>query len=181
MEFNNSEFGVENKMNIRLAVTDDLNNIAEVYRYNHINTYKGLLSDKYLSNLTLDYCRDKWEKYAEDTRKRIWVAYEADIFLGFVAGMEDSQLPDTWYLDSLHVTERARGKGIGTALIKTIGKYANENNYAKMSICIVQGNDSASNLYKKLGAEHFSYFCDDFCGTVSDSEKLLWKNLKIFE
>ena len=100
-------------MNIRLTVTDDLNNIAEVYRYNHINTYKGLLSDKYLSNLTLDYCRDKWEKYAEDTRKRIWVAYEADIFLGFVAGMADSQLPDTWYLDSLHVTERARGKGIG--------------------------------------------------------------------
>ena len=133
-------------MNIRLAVTDDLNNIAEVYRYNHINTYKGLLSDKYLSHLTLDYCRDKWKKYIEDTKKRIWVAYEADIFLGFVAGMEDSELPDTWYLDSLHVTEGARGKGIGTALIKIIGKYANENNYAKMSICIVQGNDSASNL-----------------------------------
>lgn len=168
-------------MNIRLAVTDDLNNIAEVYRNNHIKTYKGLLSDKYILSLTLDYCRDKWKKYAKDAEKKIWVAYEADIFLGFVAGMEDSELPHTWYLDSLHVTEAARGKGVGTSLIKTIGKYANENNYTKMSICIVKGNDSASKLYKKLGAEHFSYFYDDFCGTVSYSEKMLWENLKIFE
>ena len=168
-------------MKIKLAEEHDLDKIAEVYRYNHISTYKGLLSDAYISGLTFDYCRDKWKAYAEDTNKRMWVAYEDDTFLGFTAGMEDSELPCTWYLDSLHVTEAARGKGVGTALLSTMGRFACENGYDSMSICIVRGNDSAGDLYKKLGAEHFSYFCDDFCGTVSNSEKLLWKDLTIFK
>lgn len=168
-------------MNIRFAKKNDIDDIAELYIKNHLVTYKGLLSDDYLSNLTLDYAKDKWNKYVEDTRKKVWVAYEENVFLGFAAGMEDAELPCTWYLDSLHVTEKARGKGIGTAFIKTMGKYAVENDYIKMSICIVKGNVNAGNLYKKLGAEHFADFEDDFCGTVSHSEKLLWNNLKIFK
>ena len=76
----------------------------------------------------------------------MWVVYSEDEFLGFAAGMADESLAGTWYLDSLHITEKARGKGIGTALIKTMMKYAVENSYSKMSVCIVKGNDNAGNL-----------------------------------
>ncbi len=164
---------------IRFADSSDIVKIAEVYVKNHRETYRGMLSDNYFDKLTSDYAKEKWNAYLSDSGKKIWVAYNGDEFLGFAAGTEDKNLADTWYLDSLHIAENARGKGVGTSLIKTMMTYAVENGYSKMSVCIVKGNDSAGNLYKRLGAKHFSDFEDDFCGTVSYSEKLLWNNLSL--
>ncbi|MCI8453059.1 MAG: GNAT family N-acetyltransferase [Lachnospiraceae bacterium] len=162
-------------MDIRFADEKDLDQIANVYIKNHRSTYKGLLSDEYLCGLTFDYGRNKWEAYLRDESKKIWAAYEETLFLGFAAGMEDAELDRTWYLDSLHVTEDARGKGVGTALIRTVGQYAREHHYNRMSICIVKGNEAAGGLYRRLGARHFKDFEDLFAGTVSHSEKLLWE------
>lgn len=167
-------------MEIRPADKNDISHIAELYINNHKTTYKTLLSEDYLSSLTLNNSRAKWESYLSDEKKKIWVAYENNIFLGFVAGMEDPELEFTWYLDSLYVTENARGKGAGTALIQTIGSYALTHHYQQMSICIVKGNDQAGRLYKKLGAKHYKDFIDTFGNTVSYSEKLLWKELTLF-
>ena len=161
-------------MDIRTAASSDLEKIAEVYVKNHTETYRGLLSDDYFERLTLEYAKEKWNAYLYSTDKKMWVAYREDEFLGFTAGTKDEHLADTWYLASLHITEKARGKGVGTALIQTMMKDAVENSYSRMSVCIVKGNDAAGNLYKKLGAKHWLDFEDDFCGTVSHSEKLLW-------
>ena len=164
-------------MEIRVAKSSDIEKIAELYIKNHKETYIGLLSDDYFKSLTFDYAKEKWSTYLEHTGSKMWVAYNADEFLGFAAGTEDKNLTDTWYLDSLHITKNARGKGTGTSLIKTMMMYAVKNGYSKMSVCIVKGNDNAGNLYNKLGAKHYLDFEDDFCATVSHSEKLLWDNL----
>jgi ribosomal protein S18 acetylase RimI-like enzyme len=165
-------------MKIREATLSDLERIAELYLKNHTETYRGLLSDDYFERLTPDYAKEKWGRFLYSEGKKIWVAYDKDDFLGFTAGTKDTSLAGTWYLDSLHVTERARGKGIGTAFIEIMMQYAAENGYSGMSVCIVKGNDHAGNLYKKHGAKHLLDFEDDFCGTVSRSEKLLWENLR---
>lgn len=166
-------------MVIREAVSSDIEKISEIYVKNHRETYSGLLSDNYFENLTSDYAKDKWSTYFYNEGSKIWVVYNDDEFLGFAAGTEDKNLAETWYLDSLHIAENARGKGIGTALIKTMMKHAVKNGYSNMSVCIVKGNDNAERLYKKLGAKHLLDFEDNFCGTVSHSEKLLWDNLSV--
>ena len=168
-------------MNIRLAIEKDINHIAELYIQNHKSTYKGLLSDEYLDGLTLSYSRIKWEKYINEESNKIWVAYKDSEFLGFIAGMDDIELEHTLYLDSLQITEKARGNGIGTALIKIIGQYALDNHYEKMSVCIVKGNNIAGSLYRKLGAKHYKYFEDYFANTISHSEKLIWNDLGLFK
>lgn len=126
-------------MKIRPAEVRDVLLIAEVYRHNHMATYKGLLPEAYFFRLTMEYCVEKWRAYLVDPANKIWVAYDEEVFLGFVAGFEEAEIPFTWYLDSLHVTEAARGKGVGTALIKIIGAYARENGYTQMSINIFSG------------------------------------------
>lgn len=161
---------------IRLAKADDVKNIASLYVFNHRTTYKNLLPAEYFETLTQAYAENKWQDYIADTNNRVWVAEDESGFLGFTASTADEELTTVWYLDSLHVCEKARGRGIGTALIKTVGRYALINGYEKMSICIVKGNGTAGALYRKLGARHYK----DFEGKLSHSEKLLWEDLKNF-
>ena len=166
-------------MIIRDAVYDDIDKIAKLYISNWKETYKGLLPEDYLNSLTKEYAVEKWNKYLKN-KNHIFVAYEGNEFLGFVASKKDDNEEGYWYLDSLHITKNSRGKGIGTKLIYKVGKYALTNGYQCMSICIVKGNDSAKSIYKKLGAVHYKYFIDDFGGVKSNSEKLIWENLNVF-
>ena len=164
-------------MIIRFANPEDLEKIADLYVRNHKATYRGLLSEQYLDGLTTDYALGKWNRQLHSEKTEIWAAYEGESFLGFASGMPDPEIEQTWYLDSLQVEKDSRGKGVGTALIHTVARYAAELGFRKMSVCIVRGNDVAGNLYQKLGAVHYSFFEDDFCGTVSSSEKLIWNEL----
>ena len=164
-------------LTIRFADKTDISHIAETYVHNHRTTYKNLLPAEYFETLTPEYAVKKWREYIADGNNRVWVAEDESGFLGFAASMPDEELYNVWYLDSLHVCEKARGKGVGTALIKTVGKYALDNGYEKMSICIVKGNDKAGDLYRKLGARHYK----DFTGKMSHSEKLLWDDLSVYE
>lgn len=163
-------------MIIRTATQNDVLDIAKTYIHNHRTTYKDLLPAEYFETLTEEYAVKKWSDYIANESNRVWIAEDENGFLGFAASMPDEELDGVWYLDSLHVCEKARGKGVGTALIKTVGKYAYDNGYKKMSICIVKGNDNAASLYHILGARHYK----DFSGKMLLSEKLLWDNLKIF-
>lgn len=163
-------------MIIGFATEKDLDFIAELYVHNHKATYRGLLSEEYLDSLTVESARSRWQNYLDENNK-VWVAYEDDSFLGFAAGKEDDEIIQTWYLDSLHVCENARGRGIGTELIGTMKKFAKENGYMSMSICVVKGNEKAKKLYLKLGAELYKSFTDSFGKSTSNSEKLIWKTI----
>ena len=165
-------------MEIRPAGPEDLEAIAGLYLRSHTTTYRDLLPD-YVAGLSLPYCREKWSAFLNDAGKSVLAAYDEDVFLGFAAGMPDGELPQTWYLEALHVAEEARGKGVGTALIRTMAACAAEHGCQKMSVCIIRGNGRAEGLYRKLGAAHHAYFADDFHGTETSSEKLLWKELPL--
>lgn len=165
-------------MIIRFAVDTDLDAIAKLYVYNHKTTYRDLLSEEYLNSLTVEGARNRWQGYLTENNK-IRVAYESDIFLGFAAGKEDEEIENTWYLDSLHVSEGARGRGIGTQLIRSMAGFALDSGYKSMSICVVKGNEAAKNLYLRLGAEPYKSFEDSFANTNANSEKLIWKDISV--
>lgn len=167
-------------MNIREANINDIEKISNLYINNWKKTYIGLLPDKFLNDLNVDNEMKKWMEYLLKEKHKIFVAYENEDFLGFSACKEDEELKNCWYLDSLHVSEFSRGKGIGTKLITKVGNYAYINGYEHMSICIVKGNNIAKRLYEKMGAKNYKDFIDYFGSTVSNSEKLIWNNLNSF-
>ena len=168
-------------MNIREANAEDMELIANLYVMNWKKTYVGLLPDNFLNGLTVNDGINKWQEYLTKEKHRIFVAYENENFLGFSACKEDEELKNCLYLDSLHVSESSRGKGVGTKLINTVGSYAYIKGYEHMSICIVKGNDNAKRIYKKMGAKHYKDFIDYFGDTESNSEKLIWNNLNCFK
>ena len=168
-------------MNIREANAEDIEPIASLYVMNWKKTYVGLLPDNFLNGLTVNDEIKKWQEYLTKEKHRIFVAYENESFLGFSACKEDEELKNCLYLDSLHVSETSRGKGVGTKLINTVGSYAYIKGYEHMSICIVKGNDNAKRIYEKMGAKHYKDFIDYFGDTESNSEKLIWNNLNYFK
>ena len=168
-------------MNIREANAEDMELIANLYVMNWKKTYVGLLPDNFLNGLTVNDGINKWQEYLTKEKHRIFVAYENENFLGFSACKEDEELKNCLYLDSLHVSETSRGKGVGTKLINTVGSYAYIKGYEHMSICIVKGNDNAKRIYEKMGAKHYKDFIDYFGDTESNSEKLIWNNLNYFK
>ena len=168
-------------MNIREANAEDIEPIASLYVMNWKKTYVGLLPDNFLNGLTVNEGIKKWQEYLNKEKHRIFVAYENEKILGFSACKEDEELKNCLYLDSLHVSETSRGKGVGTKLINTVGSYAYIKGYEHMSICIVKGNDNAKGIYEKMGAKHYKDFIDYFGDTESNSEKLIWNNLNYFK
>ena len=164
-------------MTIRLATREDLPAIAALYLQNHRSAYRGLLSEDYLSGLSTDGCAEKWAAALSRAGERVWAAQEGDSLLGFAAGLPDAELPRTWYLESLHVAKTARGRGVGTALIRHAARAAAAEGCERMSVCIVRGNERAGDLYRRLGAVHFLYFEDSFGDERFASEKLVWETL----
>lgn len=164
-------------MKIQAATEQNFGLIGELTVKNWQQTYAGLLDADFLAELSPEHMAEDWEKYSSQQKHYVFTAYEGDVFLGFVACKPETEpaLENCLYLDSLHVAQNARGKGVGTALIKTVLQLAKDNGYRGVSICIVRGNDTARRLYAGLGAVHYKDFEDDFHGTAAHSEKLLWK------
>lgn len=167
-------------MLIRKVNDSDIELIANLYIENWKKTYIGMLPNKFLNSLKVSDAIQKWQEYFRKERHMIFVAYEDEEFIGFSACKEDDEIKHCLYLDSLHVSEASRGKGIGTKLLNTVGNYAYREGYKCMSICIVKGNSNAKGLYEKLGAKHYKDFIDYFGSTKSNSEKLIWDDLISF-
>ena len=168
-------------MNIREANTKDIESIANLYITNWKKTYINLLPYDFLNGLTLSDGIKKWQEYILKEKHKIFVYYEDEKLLGFSACKEDEELKNCLYLDSLHVLETSRGRGVGTKLIKVVGNYAYIKGYKHMSICIVKGNDNAKKIYEKVGAKHYKDFIDNFGNIQCNSEKLIWNDLNCFK
>lgn len=60
-------------------------------------------------------------------------------------------LPDEWYLDTISTKPEARGKGVGSALIDTVAKYAVDSGYQNLGLNVDVANHKARKLYERLG------------------------------
>lgn len=168
-------------MIIRPIIDDDIQAIAKIYTDNWKTTYQNILPDSFLKSMTYEHSKEKWLSYIHTDKQGAFVALdENDMIIGFSAYTPYSDLKKCLLLDSLHIIQSIQGSGIGKKLIFTIGKYAYNNEYEKMSICIVKGNDRAEGIYAHLGAKHYKDFIDDFEGTPSNSSVLLWDDLNMF-
>ena len=145
--------------------------MPEVYIKSWRATYKGIILDKILDTITVEKFSKIWKKYITKENNGIFGAFENDIFLGFGAFTPDEEMADTLYLDSLHIKDEYKGKGVGTKIINHLKEYARGKGYKGVSVSIMSGNDRARNLYTKLGAVHLN----DYNNYETKCEKLYWK------
>lgn len=57
------------------------------------------------------------------------------------------------WLEDIYIRPAHRTQGIGTKLLKAVGKIAEERNAGRYEWCVLDWNQNAINLYEKMGGE----------------------------
>jgi ribosomal protein S18 acetylase RimI-like enzyme len=64
---------------------------------------------------------------------------------------DDECFPNEWYLDSIAVSKKFQGRGIGTALLKKLPLFTKKCGKKKLGLNVDWQNPSAEKLYRKIG------------------------------
>lgn len=81
---------------------------------------------------------------------------------------------DEFYIDTICVTEAARGQGIGTQLLQFAEHIARDKHYTKLSLNVEQQKEKARKLYERMGfeiTEPWSIIDEPFHHMVKDLRK----------
>lgn len=65
--------------------------------------------------------------------------------------LERKTEPGSLLMDGIFVSETARGKGIGTALLQAIFRKAAEDGLKRVRLDVIDSNDRARSLYERMG------------------------------
>jgi ribosomal protein S18 acetylase RimI-like enzyme len=63
----------------------------------------------------------------------------------------DHQVNESWYINTLGVSEKFRRQGLAKALLKYASKRASQNNMNRLSLHVYENNQAAINLYESCG------------------------------
>lgn len=133
-------------MEIRLLVEKEIDEVAELYIKSWRATYKAIIPDK-----ILDRFIQTWKDYITKENSGIFGAFENDVFLGFGAFTPDEEIGNTLCLESLHVKDEYKGKGIENKIINHLKEHAMRKGYKGVNVSIISGNYKARDLYTKSG------------------------------
>jgi ribosomal protein S18 acetylase RimI-like enzyme len=142
-------------MIIRKANVKDIDAIAEVHLMSWRTTYKGIISDSYLSNLTIDGRRKNWLWTFNNLNQdeTIFVAVEND---GRIIGFSNSgKNRNTEYvhegeLYAIYLLEDHQGRGIGRKLFQASVNELMQSGYKSMMLWVLENNPSLR-FYQSLG------------------------------
>lgn len=169
-------------MQIRRAVPGDEKGIATVHVESWQSTYKGILKDELLINLSVERRENQW-KEAIDANQVIYVALnnEGEI-IGFITGGK-SRSPEYNYdgeLYAIYILAEYHRQGIGKMLIFQLTSELKALGYQSMIVWVIRDNPSRE-AYKKLGAISFDSKDFEIGEQKLKEEALVWENLNKIE
>ena len=128
---------------IRKAVKEDETKIRELFI--------EMLQTIYSNNNVDGYEEGYLDKFCDGHEDWICVA-EVNNFVAAYLSIEVHHEQENFiYLDDLSVSGKYRSNGIGTELIKTAEKFAEEADISIIVFHVEKSNNRAFNLYRKLG------------------------------
>lgn len=147
-------------MKIRLASLNDIEGIAKVHLESWKTTYKNIISDSYLSNITLEGRIRNWTWVFNNSNNGevIYVLEdENNQIIGFLSGgkSRESNLEYEAELYAIYLLKDAQSKGYGRLLVNRFIEELKLTKYESMMLWVLKENP-AINFYKKLGGEYIT-------------------------
>jgi len=142
---------------IRKAVPDDVPGIAEVHVASWRTSYKGIVSDTYLANLSVDSRAGIWMRALNPNDPHVAplvfvAADEANRIIGFASGGRARSHPDRYdgELYAIYLLEDCQRQGLGRRLVREIVHALRERGFQSMIVWVLEQNP-AIEFYRKLG------------------------------
>jgi ribosomal protein S18 acetylase RimI-like enzyme len=139
---------------IRRATIDDAKAIAEVHVKSWQAAYRGLLTDEFLQNLSVEQRERQWKAGVENLEQVILV-YELENIVAFCS-FAPSRDPDVdkgkvAELGTIYALESVWGQGIGKQVWDAAIEQMRERKFSEVTLWVLKGNDRAIRFYERMG------------------------------
>jgi ribosomal protein S18 acetylase RimI-like enzyme len=140
---------------IRPALIADCDDIGAVHVAAWRETYRGLLPDKLLEDLSVPVRAAMWRRGLERGAEgpAIFVAEEGGAIVGFAAGgaRRSPQLQEDAEVYALYVLSAAQGRGLGRRLMAALATALAERGARSLCLWVLRDNAGARRYYERLG------------------------------
>ncbi len=129
---------------IRKALPEDVKCIAKVHVDSWRSTYRGLVSDEYLSKLKYEDREKLWRSAFESKTRFIWVVEVDGQVVGFVSGGKErtGKYGYDGELYAIYLYEQYQCKGIGKELVKSFINDLLQAGFKSMLVWVLAENSS---------------------------------------
>jgi ribosomal protein S18 acetylase RimI-like enzyme len=172
----------ESKIRIREARISDAESIAQVRVDSWRTTYRGLLEDEYLENMTSEQYVHMWRNIiaAGGAQGYSYVAENSTgHIVGFILGGADRNGSQVFEAElfAIYLLEEYQGQGLGSQLVSRLAQRLLREGYNSMRVWVLAKNRARA-FYETLGGEYL-YQKTIFLGGENYAEAAYgWKDLK---
>ncbi len=168
----------------REAKLSDVSVIAKLHAKNWQENYRGVFSDTYLdTEVALDRLA-VWKRRLTKppNNQHIILAEEGEELLGFSCAYFNEHATYGTYLDNLHVSSKAKGKGIGSKLMLQLSEAIISRNYHGLYLWVIDNNASAIHFYNNLGGMPLDKEeANDIGDVIFIKMRYVWSNLGVLQ
>lgn len=144
-------------MKIRKAEIIDAEQLARVHVDSWRTTYTNLISESYLSQMSVERIKNNWEWTFKNLTKDqvIYVGLnDEEHIIGFACGGQcrEADFEFDGELYAIYLLKKAQGQGDGKRLFSAVVESLQNDGYESMMVWVLQGNP-AINFYTAMGGE----------------------------
>lgn len=143
-------------MIFRQPTIADIPEMARVHVQTWRTTYRGIIADSFLENLSLQKHIERHQKYMALASSIYFVAEaEGQGLVGFLSGgpKRDESFAQSGELYAINILEQHRRSGIGTAMTRQWARSLQSAGIDSGYVWVLADNQPAVAFYEKLGAK----------------------------
>jgi GNAT superfamily N-acetyltransferase len=144
---------------IRAAVPDDAEGIALAHVASWQTSYRGLIPDEDLDNLSIERREAAWLESIRREANAVFVAEVEGRIVGFIAGgperegmlRESDGVAFDCELYAIYLLEEVKRQGIGTRLLARFGEYMVVAGFERLLVWVLTDNEAGCRFYEVHG------------------------------
>jgi GNAT superfamily N-acetyltransferase len=163
---------------VRLARSEDASALAEVLIATWRSTYRGIVPDAFLDELSVDASTERWKSSLSENESHTYVAEDEAGVFGFASGgkLREPLAEYDGELWALYVSDAGHRRGTGRELVHAVAGHLVESGYQSMLVWVLQQNPAVG-FYRRIGGKAVSGKMIEIGGVALPDLALGWKDL----
>lgn len=140
----------------RPAQVEDAPGMAHVHIRSWQTTYRGIIADETLDNLSVERRENWWAERVKINQDIIYVAERAGQVVGFASAGPNRDEPVAYSseLYAIYLLQDAQRLGLGQQMVRAIAQNLQMKGFESMAVWVLRDNLKARRFYEALGGRY---------------------------